>query len=204
VDPSERNRRAFDEAHAAAAAELPVAARELAGKRVLHLLSAYGDVTAALAGLGALVTGVEPSSVALETARAREPSLRWVQLEGGLLPPELRRGRFDAVYSSPGALERLADLPAWAVETAHALRPGGLLLVHDWHPAARCLDATMRWRESYFDPSSWRLGELVGAIAAAGFLVCTLDELPAADRRRHDPRVPAQFVLTAEKVGSAP
>jgi SAM-dependent methyltransferase len=172
---------------------------------VLHLLCATGEATAALAELGAVATGVDPREEALEAARARWPAILWVQGEPNALPAELRRGRFDLVYSGEGVVARVDDLDGWAAGVAAALRPRGELLVFDDHPVAECVDGLLRWRGDYFrDPDDperlWRLGQLVSALARAGLQVAALEEYPAGtSRRRHDRRVPGTFLLYARR-----
>lgn len=46
---------------------------------------------------------------------------------------------FDIVYTGKGALIWLPDLPRWAAQCAHILRPGGWLYVCEFHPIANCL-----------------------------------------------------------------
>lgn len=234
MEPTERNRRAWDEVHrrrAEAMADrlgIPELVRErlpdLARKRVLHLQCATGESTAELAALGALVTGVDISAEALALARERAPEVAWVQADVQALPAELRRGRFDLVYTGGGVLCWLHDLGAWTAGIAAALRPGGALLLYDEHPVLTCLDPALRWREDYFyegvvvdagwdhfqlpgEPAVeekherfWRLGQVVTALAGAGLAIQRLEEFPSLHSwRRQDPRVPGEFVLLAEK-----
>jgi SAM-dependent methyltransferase len=234
VDPSEQNRRAWDEIHRRRAEVmrgelgLPAPIRErlqnLAGVRVLHLQCGTGEATAELVALGGLVTGVDISDEALAVARERWPDLPLLRGDAHALPAELRRGRFDLVYTGGGVLAWLHDLDAWAAGIASALAPGGELILHDAHPAATCLDAFLRWRDDYFDESVrvasgwehvrlpgpparerthqrfWRLGQVVTSVAAAGLVVRALDELPGEWHwRRLDSRVPGEFVLVAAK-----
>ncbi len=216
MEPTEHNRRAWDEVHRrrseAMAGQLglpePVkrSLASLQGKRVLHLQCATGESTAELAGLGAIVTGVDISEEALEVARERWPKIVWVQADVQALPPELRRPRFDLVYTGDGVLAWLHDVNAWAGGIVAALRPGGDFLMHEWHPVAACVDGLMRWHENYFDESLrderfWRLGQIVTAIAQAGLVVRALEEYPArkGDFRHHDPRMPGDFLLHAVK-----
>ncbi len=195
MEPTEHNRRAWDEIHRqrteALAGErgLPSPVRHaLAGlesKRVLHLQCGTGESTAELAELGAVVTGVESSGPALEAARER-----W------------RRGRFDLVYAGLGSLAQISDLDAWTRGVAAALRSGGDLLLYEEHPVALCVDGLMHWRESYFDEGSRRLGQLVTATAGAGLVPRALEEYPARSEgfRRHDARIPGTFLLYAQKL----
>jgi SAM-dependent methyltransferase len=204
MEPTDQNRRAWDEVHrpraAAGDARLPEAVEgrlpDLAGKHVLHLGCDTGEATAELAGLGALVTGVDASAAAVAAARERAPAVAFVQGDPNQLPVELRRGRFDLVYSGIGG-----ELDGWAAGIASALRSGGELIVHDEHPVLGCLDDMLHWREDYFAEGRRRLGELVDALVSAGLVVQSLEELPA-----HDPllpqarRVPGELVLVFLKL----
>ena len=107
MEPTEHNRRAWDEIHRRRAEALagerglpsPVrnALADLTGKRVLDLQCGTGEATAELAELGAVVTGVDSSGRALEAARERWPSILWVQADPQELPAELRRDRKSVV-----------------------------------------------------------------------------------------------------------
>jgi SAM-dependent methyltransferase len=211
MEPTEENLRAWEEAHRSRAEPMalpPLVQRtlgELKGKRVLHLLSGTGEATAALAELGAVATGVDPRPAPLEAARDRWPKILWVDGDPQSLPRQLRRGRFDLVYSGEGVLGRLDDLDGWALGIAAALHSHGELLVFDDHPVADCVDGLLHWRSDYFrDPADldrlWRLGQVVSALARAGLQVEALEEYPGGtSRRRHDRRIPATFLLYARR-----
>jgi SAM-dependent methyltransferase len=211
MEPTDHNRRAWDDIHRQRAdahagdAGLPAPVRhalaDLSGKRVLHLRCATGEATAELAGLGAVVTGVDASGQALERARERWPSILWVQADSQTLPSELRRGRFDLVYAGPGSMAETRDLDTWLQGIAMAVRTGGDLLIFDEHPVALCVDGLMHWRESYFDEGLHRLGQIVSAAARAGLPPRALEEYPSRldGRRHHDARVPGTFLLYAQR-----
>jgi SAM-dependent methyltransferase len=234
MEPTERNRRAWDEIHRRRAQAMsdrlgiPEAIRNrlppLAGKHVLHLQCATGESTADLVELGALVTAVDISGEAIEVARGRAPGAAFVQADVHSLPLELRRGRFDLVYTGGGVTNWIHDLEPWSRGIAAALRPGGQLLLYDDHPVARHVDELGHWRGDYFDEGvevgvgwahfelpgepareetherPWRLGQLVTAFVDAGLALERLDELPAYDRwRGHPTGVPGLFVLEARK-----
>jgi SAM-dependent methyltransferase len=213
MEPTDENLRAWDEVHRARAEPValpPLVQRtlgDLTKKRVLHLLCSTGAATAALAELGAVATGVDPRPQALETARERWPKILWVEGEPESLPRQLRRGRFDLVYSGEGVLGGLSDLDGWATGVAAALRLHGELLVFDDHPVADCVDGLLRWRSDYFrDPSDpdrlWRIGQIVSALARASLHVEALEEYPGGtSRRRHDRRIPSTFLLYARRLG---
>jgi SAM-dependent methyltransferase len=234
LEPTERNRKAWDEVHRRRAAAmagnlgLPAVVRgalgNVAGKRVLHLQCATGESTAELAGLGALVTGVDISEEAIDVARERWPEIAWVRGDVHALPSELERGRFDLVYTAQGVLAWLHDLERWAAGIAGALRSGGDFLLYEEHPAAMCVDPSLRWRDDYFDESVtvdagwehfqlqgppateekherfWRLGQVVTAIAGAGLVVRQLEEYPGQSSwRRLASKIPGTYILLARK-----
>ena len=212
MEPTEENIRAFEARHKARAepVELPPVVERTLGdltkKRVLHLHCGTGEAAATLAELGAVVTGVDARPAALETARERWPKILWVDGNPQSLPRQLRRGRFDLVYSGEGVLGHLDDLAGWATGIAAALRGHGELLVFDDHPVADCVDDFLRWRHDYFrepaDPDRlWRIGQVVSALVHAGLRVEALEEYPGGTtaRRRHDRRIPATFLLYARR-----
>ncbi len=210
MEPTEPNLRAWEEAHRRRAEPKPGrpglpdqvahALGELTGKRVLHLGCGTGEGTAALAERGAVATGVDVYSEALDAARERWPSILWVEADPQALPNELLRGRFDLVYSGGGGLAEVSDLEGWARGIASALRPRGELLVFDEHPVAARVDTLMRWHHDYFEGAP-RLGQVVTALARAGLAVRALEEYPAmpGNPLRHDRRVPGEFLLYAAR-----
>ena len=177
MEPTERNRRAWDEIHRrranamAGRLGIPDAIRErlpeVNGKHVLHLQCATGESTAELAELGALVTGVDISAEAVAIARERVPTAVFFDADVQQLPLQLERGRFDLVYTGGGIFHWLQDLDAWAHGLASALKPGGMLFVYDDHPVSACVDQASHWREDYFNEEplvdvGWRHFELSG------------------------------------------
>jgi SAM-dependent methyltransferase len=201
VEPSDRNRRAFDDAHRTsenvlATPGLPAAIRErlhgVGGSRVLHLFCGTGRETIELAELGAHVTGVDVDEAMVDAARRRAPEIPWLHADPHALPPEILLARWDLVYSGAGSLARLRDPAAWAGGVAASLRNGGVLLVHDEHPAGTCIDAFDRWRGDYFAAPG--VGTVVSAVIDSGLVLRGLEEWPG-----RDPRVPGHVVLAAEK-----
>jgi predicted TPR repeat methyltransferase len=200
MEPTERNRRAFDEAHmrrGRARRGLPAIVKatlgDLTGKRVLHLQCGTGETSAELAEQGAIVTAVDPSEAALDEARERWPKILWIQAEADALPGELRRGRFDLVYSPEGVLARLADLDGWARGIVDAVHERGELLVYDDHPVALCVDAFQRWQYDYFGEGFRRLGMIVTVLARSRFRIEALEEYPG------ERRLPGTFLLYATR-----
>jgi SAM-dependent methyltransferase len=207
MEPTDANRRMFDERHRRrmrTRTALPPIVRQTLGdltkKSVLHLHCGTGEGSAELAELGATVTAVDPDEAMLDAARENWPSVLWIAADAQSLPANLRRGRFDLVYSPEGVIERLADLDAWAEGIASALDTHGELLTFDDHPIALCVDGLQRWHRDYFEDGIARLGRIVTALARAGLRIEALEEYPVdPSGRRHDRRVPASFLLYARK-----
>jgi SAM-dependent methyltransferase len=200
MEPTDHNLRAFDEMHRRRRASRPglppivkATLGDLTSKRVLHLQCGAGDASAALAEQGAVVTAVDPSEAMLDAAREEWPKILWIQAEAQALPGELRRGRFDLVYSPEGVIARLADVDAWAHGLASALQPRGELLVYDDHPVALCLNGLQHWHYDYFEEGFWRLGRIVTTLVRAGFALEALEEYPG------ERRVPGTFLLYARR-----
>jgi SAM-dependent methyltransferase len=200
MEPTERNRRAFDEMHRRrrlARPGLPPIVKatlgDLTKKRVLHLQCGSGEASAELAEQGAVVTAVDPMEELLDHARGSWPKILWIRADAQALPAELRRGRFDLVYSPEGVIAGLADLDAWAGGLVEALHPRGELLVFDDHPVALCVDGLQHWHYDYFEEGFWRLGRIVTTLVRAGFRVEALEEYPG------DRRVPGTFLLYARR-----
>lgn len=207
MEPTDVNRRMFDEVHrrrgddgAALPSIVKQTLRDLEGKSVLHLHCGSGEGSAELAAMGAVVTAIDTDEALLDAARERWPSILWIAADPQALPANLRRTRFDLVYSPEGVLRGLADVDGWAAGLASSLRRHGELLVFDDHPVALCVDGLLRWHADYFDDGIVRLGRLVTALVRAGFRVEALEEYPLdATGRRQDRRIPGSFLLYATK-----
>jgi predicted TPR repeat methyltransferase len=213
VEPTDQNRRAWDEIHRsrtrAASEQLLIPEQifdllpDIEGKHVLHLQCATGEATAQLVERSALVTAVDVSAEEIEIARERAPDVAYYHADVHELPLELHRARFDLVFTGGDVLESIRDLDQWLAGIVSALKPGGTLLLYDSHPVSERVDPLGHWRENYFESSderAWRLEEVVNAVIAAGLRVTRLAEFQTFYRGlQRDRRVPWDFALLAEK-----
>ena len=110
---------------------------EITGLSVLHLQCHIGTDSLSLARLGATVTGVDFSDVAIREARQLSVDLKIPASfetceisEVGQRYPE----RFDLVFTSHGVLPWLPNLNEWAQQISECLKPGGSLYLSDSHP----------------------------------------------------------------------
>ena len=213
MEPTDQNRRAWDEIHRsqtqAASEQLRIPKQifdlipDVEGKHVLHLQCATGEATAELVELGALVTAVDISSEALDVARERAPDVAYVHADVHDLPLEVRRARFDLVFTGGDVLSTIRDLDQWLAGIATTLKPGGTLLLYDSHPVTERVDPLGHWRDNYFDSSderAWRLEEVVNAVIGAGLRVTRLSEFQTLFKGlQRDRRVPWDFAVLATK-----
>ena len=179
---------------------------EVRGLRVLHLQCHFGQDTLSLARRGAQVTGVDFSSLAIQKARALavEMNLKaeFICRDIASLMEDLpTTGTFDRVMCTYGTLGWLPELQTWASTVAAALRPGGSLVLVDFHPVVWMLDNDLReitypyfnfgplhedLEGTYADRNapikasciSWNhsLSEIVQALLSNGLRVDALDE----------------------------
>jgi SAM-dependent methyltransferase len=116
---------------------------DVAGKSLLHLQCHFGQDTLNWARLGAKVTGIDLCGAAItEAGRLRDEmglEAEFIQSDVYDLPSQLG-GQFDIVFTSYGSLCWLPDLNRWADVADHFLRPGGTVLIAEFHPLIYMLD----------------------------------------------------------------
>ncbi len=114
------------------------------GRTLLHLQCHFGIDTLSWARLGAVVTGVDFSAVAIDQARLLADRVglkaRFVHADLDALPALLDE-RFDIVYTSRGVLGWLSDIRRWAAVVARFVRPGGTFYLTEIHPVANVFES---------------------------------------------------------------
>ncbi|SMG27320.1 class I SAM-dependent methyltransferase [Agreia pratensis] len=136
------------------------------GLRTAHLQCHIGTDTLSLARLGAHVTGLDFSPVALDEARALVAEtgdvVDFVESDVYSAVEALGEGGFDLVYTGIGALCWLPSVERWAAVVASLLTPGGRLFIREGHPILwtmdERLDDDLHLRFPYFeqaDPLEW-------------------------------------------------
>ena len=120
---------------------------DVRGKKILHLQCHFGQDSLSLQRMGALVTGVDFSVVAIrqatDTARALALDTTFIQSDVYSLP-DILNDSFDIVFASYGVLGWLPDIKRWADVIDHFLKPGGKLVLVEFHPALWMLDSEFR------------------------------------------------------------
>jgi SAM-dependent methyltransferase len=124
-------------------------------KSLLHLQCNAGQDTLSIAGrLGAEVTGVDISDEAIEFAQrlSRESGIPGEFIHSDVYPWLQNNTRqFDIVFVSYGALVWLDDLTRWGRGVVAALKPGGRLVLVEFHPILGVLDGALAgdWSAGY-------------------------------------------------------
>jgi SAM-dependent methyltransferase len=139
---------------------------DIAGLRAVHLQCHIGTDTLSLARLGAIVTGLDFSPVAIAEARRlvadTDDAVDFVVSDVAGAASALEPGSFDLVYTGIGALCWLPRIRDWAKVVADLLAPGGRLFLREGHPILwsmdERLDDDLHLRFSYFEqdePLEW-------------------------------------------------
>jgi SAM-dependent methyltransferase len=139
---------------------------DIRGLRTVHLQCHIGTDTLSLARLGAQVTGLDFSPVALEEARAlvaeTGDAVDFVESDVYSALSVLEAQSYDLLYTGIGALCWLPSVERWAAVVAGLLKPGGRLFIREGHPILWTMDERLtddlHLRFSYFeqaDPLEW-------------------------------------------------
>jgi len=139
---------------------------DVTGLRTVHLQCHIGTDTLSLARLGAHVTGLDFSPVALAEARTlvqeTGDTVDFVESDVYSALSALEPGGFDLVYTGIGALCWLPSIDRWAAVVAGLLAPGGRLFLREGHPVLWSMDERLgddlHLRFPYFEqeaPLEW-------------------------------------------------
>jgi SAM-dependent methyltransferase len=181
-------------------------APDLSGLRVCHMQCHIGLDSISLARLGAQVTALDFSPVALRKSAelARKCGVELVLIEADATnPPTDLSGCFDLVFASIGVLCWIGEVDRWMSAVHRLLVPGGHLVLVELHPLylmvgsqdplildfPYCYQGPHIFDEdgSYADPSAHLestvtvqyahgIGEVVSAAIAAGLSIIHLGE----------------------------
>jgi SAM-dependent methyltransferase len=116
---------------------------DIQGKRILHLQCHFGQDTISLERLGAVVTGVDLSDKAIESAREiaknTNSEAQFICCDLYDLPNHLHE-KFDIIFTSYGTIGWLPDLEKWAKIIAEYLKPNGEFVFVEFHPVVWMFD----------------------------------------------------------------
>ena len=110
---------------------------DIQGKKILHLQCHFGQDSISMSRMGAQVTGVDFSDIALKNANELAQKVgadtKFVFSDVYELPSVLDE-KYDIIYTSYGTIGWLPNLDRWAGVVSHFLKPGGKLIFIDLHP----------------------------------------------------------------------
>jgi demethylmenaquinone methyltransferase / 2-methoxy-6-polyprenyl-1,4-benzoquinol methylase len=143
------------------------------GSRALDLATGTGDLAIELERRGAEVTGLDFSAGMLELARAKAPSIEWV--EGNALALPYGDGEFGAVTIGFGA-RNLSDLERGLAEMARVARPGGRVVILEITTPQK---PPLSWFfRLWFDRAVPALGRVAGDPDAYAYLPSSVRRFP--------------------------
>lgn len=116
---------------------------DIRGKSILHLQCHFGQDTLSLARMGAEVTGVDLSDLAIEKAKdlVEETGInaRFICCDLYDLPDHLNE-QFDIVFTSYGTIGWLPDMNKWGALINQFLKPFGKFVFVEFHPVVWMFD----------------------------------------------------------------
>jgi SAM-dependent methyltransferase len=155
----------------------------VADRSLLHPQCHIGLDTLQFARVGARVTGLDFSPVAIDAARdiARRAGLADRATFVYDAVDALAGQTFDVVYVSLGALTWLPRVDAWAEQVGALLAPGGRFLLHDGHPLSWALgdDGSLRIEATWFEEDH-------SLVDDSGRTYTDGDDVPLAHARIHE------------------
>jgi demethylmenaquinone methyltransferase / 2-methoxy-6-polyprenyl-1,4-benzoquinol methylase len=128
------------------------------GERVLDLAAGTGTSSAALSRTGARVVGVDISAGMLDEARAKHPSIEFIEASAEKLP--FGDDEFDVVTASFG-LRNMEHPKAALSEMYRVLKPGGRLVICEFSKPPRAL-----LRAGYFAYLKYVMPTVAGAASS--------------------------------------
>jgi len=136
--------------------ELEILGDDLTGKSVLHLQCHFGQDSLSMARMGATVTGIDFSDKAIAAAKGLSEELNIPArfLCGNVYDTTQLIGdeQFDFVFSTYGTICWIPDLDPWAELVARHLKPGGSLILAEFHPTYYMFNFdNMELEYSYFN-----------------------------------------------------
>ena len=116
---------------------------DVSGKKMLHLQCHFGMDSLNWARLGATVTGIDISDVAIKEARQLNDELgmnaKFICCNVYDLKEHLDE-KFDIVFTSYGVVGWLPDMDKWAEIISYYLKPGGIFYMAEFHPVIWMFD----------------------------------------------------------------
>ena len=114
---------------------------DIKGKSILHLQCHFGQDSMSLARMGANVTAVDFSAVAIKEAKAisKDIDVPVKFVECSVLELDLNE-KFDIIFSSYGTIGWLPNLDKWGDTISRHLKKDGTFLFTEFHPFIDLLD----------------------------------------------------------------
>lgn len=116
---------------------------DVKNKKILHLQCHFGEDTISLARLGAQMTGIDFSDKAISVAKNLAEELK---IDARFICCDVYdvlnhvQEQFDIIFTSYGVLGWLPNMKKWAEIISNLLKPGGQLVLVEFHPMVWIFD----------------------------------------------------------------
>jgi len=124
------------------------------GKKILHLQCHFGQDSISLSRMGAKVTGVDLSDLAIEKGKSLAKELgtdtKFICSNVYDLDEHLNE-KFDIVFTSYGTISWLPDLNQWAGLISRYLKPSGQFIFAEFHPIVWAYDDNFTEIKYYYN-----------------------------------------------------
>ncbi|WP_214851564.1 class I SAM-dependent methyltransferase [Exiguobacterium sp. s193] len=199
--------------------------QEVTGKRIANLCGSNGRKAVPLALLGADVTVFDISEAnrryALELAACAGTEIEYIVGDIHDIDLQTYQHQFDVLYLEGGILHYFHDLKTFMGILFALLKPGGKLILSDYHPIKYCIDEESQYipryfgqdtyeaeiaYQTHFDPAEqtefpkvmlrhYTMSEIVNTVISSGFTLAQLDE----HRGWNDENIPWEFTIVATR-----
>ncbi len=110
---------------------------DINNQHIAHVQCHFGQDSLSMARMGAKVTGIDLSDAAIDKARELNQQL---DLDAEFVVSDILTAdtvvekKFDTVFASYGVIGWHPDINRWAQVVSHLLKPGGRLVLAEFHP----------------------------------------------------------------------
>lgn len=198
---------------------------DIDGKKIANLCGSNGRRAVPLSLMGGDVTvfdiSEENKKYALELAECAKTNIDYVVCDLNDIDIKKYNNSFDILYLEGGILHYFDNITSLMIIFYTILKPGGVMILSDFHPFRKCLNEENRINRNYFEGElhNWdvaykkffnkedqegfidcslrfyTISEIINSVTGSGFILKKFDEKPSIENRN----IPGEFTILAIK-----